>query len=369
MAKAKKPWSTSRVFLFCAVGLAPLYASSAMAQEWEVFTSISALAYSESFTISGIVDDPDNTDLNTTGEATLTSNEFAVGVRKGKWSLEGVARYDGFVDYTPDTAALVFASETESDFPNGSYDIEASIEQTQLYGARIGYRQSLTPNFDVTLRVSGLVSSEIIDGSLRGSLNLSDQEVDAATLELDYRFTRDLVFGREIDEVRGLGASLDAIIDWQVTDKLSLNLGAYDVLNRIWFDDLPGTEADITTAIRRLDDNGILIVRPRLSGRNLSGKYTQTLPLRLSNRVAYQIDDKWAVSQTLHKYNKTYLSETGIAMRLGQKSSIKTTYEWASGAVGLEVGYKGFKLGVASNNLDFEKARYLSLNASLAQKF
>lgn len=350
-----------------------IFVSSAAAQDsnkkWAIFTELNSQTYSENFTIWGILDGIDDSVFTEGGEASFTHTEIAIGARKGNWELTAFSRYDYLAKYSADTAFLVFANESGAEAPNADYDISLKLDHSWNYGLRIGYTIDVSPTLKTQFRLSGIFATDIADGRLEGDVSLTDREVSEGVLEIDYRFTQDLLFLRDIENTQGYGLSLDAIVNWQATEKLDVELAAYDAFNRIWWPDVPGTQADATTDIVRTDDNGILIVRPLLQGRNLSGSYGQILKARFKARANYQITDRWGLSQEFFTTNGSYLTETGLHFKPTKRTHIGATYEWESGAIGGELGWRGVRLGFAADSTKWKEARYAKIHLGIVQSF
>ena len=377
LPKFQKPrlcgaFSVSRLHILCGVALA-LFASPAMAQninnDWEAYTELKSLTYSENFTIWGILEGIDDSVFTAGGEASFTHTEFAVGARKGKWEVAAFTRYDYLANYSPDTAFLAYADESGTEAPNRDYEIDLDLDHSWNYGLRVGYTFDVSPVLQTQFRLSGILATDIVDGRLDGNVTLSDREISEGVLEVDYRFTQDLLFLRDIDNTSGYGLSLDAIVNWQATERLDIEIAAYDALSRIWWSDVPGTQADATTDFVRTDDNGILIVRPVLQGRNLSGSYSQILKPRFKAKANYQVAERWSLSQEFFTANKNYLAETGVNFKPTKRTLIGANYEWTSGAVGAELGWRGIRLGFATDSTKWKEARYAKIHIGIIQSF
>lgn len=375
--KIQKPrrcgaFSIFRRALSCVIALA-MFWSAAFAQEtesdWSVFTHLESQIYSENFTIWGVLDGIDDSVFTAGGEASFTHTEFAIGARKDNWELAIFSRYDYLAKYTADTAFLTYADQAELEVPDRDYDISLKLDHSWNYGVRLGYTFDVSPTLKTQFRLSGIFATDIMDGRLDGDISLTDREVTEGILEVDYRFTQDLLFLRDIENTQGYGLSLDAIINWQATDRLGIELAAYDAFNRIWWPNVPGTRADATTEILRTDNNGIFIVRPRLQGENLSGSYEQILKARFKARANYEVTDRWGLSQEFFTTNGSYLTETGLHFKATKRTYIGATYEWESGAIGGELGWRGLRLGFATDSTKWKEARYAKIHIGINQSF
>lgn len=336
---------------------------------WNVYTEFGSLTYSENFTIYGLLDGIDDSIFTPDGEASFTHNQWIAGVRKGAWDFGILTRYDYIAEYTKDAALIAFANETESEIPNGFYDIDVRLNHSRSYGLRLGYTHDLTEDFSIKLQLSGLAATEIIDGNLTGNIGFSEDEVDVGALAVDYHFTEDLLFLRDVKEPTGYGGALDVILNWQLNNKLKFEFKALDAISRIWWKDLTGTVADATSAVSRTDNNGVLIVRPALQGRNLLESYQQNLRTRLNLKTQFAFSDRWHVSQDVFKTGNNYLTQTEFGHQLNDIAYLGVNYEWVSGAIGANVNWRGLELGFATDSTKWREARYAKIHIGISKNF
>jgi len=88
-----------------------------------------------------------------------------------------------------------------------------------------------------------------------------------------------------------------------------------------------------------------------LQGRNLSGSYGQILKARFKAT------------------NGNYLTETGLHFKPTKRTHIGATYEWESGAIGGELGWRGVRLGFATDSTKWKEARYAKIHLGIVQSF
>lgn len=344
--------------------------TQAQDSSWSLFTEFDSLSYSESFSIAEIIDSDDIEGLGFSdgGSDVFTHNNVAIGLRKRGWELAVLTRLDSYVNYTADTAQIILANEIDDEVSNGNFNIDLRANHSESLGLRLGYKHEINPNVSVTGRISGLVASEIIDGSLSGDLAFLDTDIEGELL-LDYVFSQDIAFDREFESSEGYGFSIDGILNWKVNEKVELEFGAYDFVNRIWFDDITRTRADATTAVARTMDNGILIVRPTLTGENLFDPVTQKLRPRYDAKLNYALSNRWQLSQDLFMTGGNYLTQSEAVYTVNSDLELGANYEWISQALGISIHWKTFKFGFATDSLNINKARYAKLHLGLDIEF
>ena len=363
----KKPQILSGAF--AAFGLALVCSGSAAASDWSLYSEFDSITFSESFSIYDILEEVEGGGFAQGGNDGFTHNQFEIGARKGPWDIALLTRYDYLAEYSSDGATLLLANDLGLSVPSDDYEIFAQLNHSKSHGVRLGYHYDVTPDLTLTGRVSGLLAYGVVEGQLAGDLSFSDAQLETGELLLDYVFTTDIVFGRDFEKPSGYGTSFDAIAQWDVNDKLSIQAAAYDVFSRIWWSELPRTAADATTSISRTDDNGILIVRPTINGQNFFEDFTQRLEPRYTAQFDYQLSPHWSLSQDIFSLGRNQLTETEANYYLPSGSKIGASYEWVSNAVGVNVHWKALRLEFATDSLNPKSARYAKLNVSLVKSF
>lgn len=354
---------------FISFGMALFSTTSAAASDWSFYSEFDTITFSESFSIFDVLEEVEGGGFAENGNNGFTHNQFEIGARKGPWDFALLTRYDYLAEYTSDGATLLLANELGLSVPSDDYEIFVQLNHSKSHGVRLGYHYKLTPDFTLTGRVSGLWAFGIVEGQLEGDLTFSDAELETGDLLLDYVFTSDIVFGRDFERQTGLGASFDVIAQWKLSENISVEAAAYDVFSRIWWDELPRTVADATTSISRLQDNGILIVRPTINGQNFFEDFTQRLEPRYKAEFDYQLSSSWSVSQDIFSLGRNQLTETEVNYHLGSGQKVGASYEWVSNAVGINFYWNDLKLEFATDSFNPKNARYAKLNVNFTKKF
>lgn len=369
IALLSKPRTCFGVFSFL---ISLCFASAAFADEadWNFFTLFEAKGYSESFSIESLVDGFDEKDVFFSGgDSLFTQNEFVLGVKKGPWDLSLLARYDLDVAYTPDSAVIVVASERGTALENGPYDISVDVNEIQSQGLRLGYDWAITDDISVRPRISLMSAHRMTDGMLAGRITLNDEEVTEGAVSLDYFFTEDLIFEREVETQTAFGFTTDLIVDWTIDDGFDVSVGLYDIFSEIYWKDRSATVANATTAISRTNGNGVLIVRPALQGQNIRKNHAQSYTRRGEVKATYSLSEKWRLRQSGYLLDDNFLSTSEVGYNFSSDFYMGANYEWALGGIGLNVQWKALKLGFAVDDLNLSNARYSVLNLGLSHQF
>lgn len=364
----KKPQILSGAFAL--FGIATFFASPAGASDWSLYTEFDSITFSESFSIyDALSDEVEGGGFAEDGNNGFTHNQFEIGARKGPWDLAVLTRYDYLAEYSSDAASLLLASELGLSVPSDDFEIFTELKHSKSHGIRLGYHFDVTPDLTVTGRASGLWAYGVVEGQLSGDLSFTDAELDTGDLLLDYVFTSDIVLGRDFDKPNGYGTSFDALLEWHPSETLSLQASAYDVFSRIWWKELPRTEADATTSISRLQDNGILIVRPTLRGQNFFEDFTQSLEPRYHAQLDYKFSPSWSASQDVFSLGRNQLTETQVSYHFASGQKLGASFEWVSSALGINFEWNALKLEFATDSFNPKNVRYAKLKLGLVKRF
>lgn len=355
----------SSLTLFAAASLSQV----AFAQE--AYVEGESLTYSDTLNIASLLDSFRGGEFREDGEVFFTHNQGAAGVRWHGVDLALVGRYDYFAEYSSDTGQIIFAERNEQALADGDYEVDLRVNRLQAFGPRLGYRRDL---FDGRLtlgaHVSGLFTSDLLDGTVEGSATVfNDGDDVSGNLLVDYAYENDLIFDREVEAPNGFGVTFDISAAVQITDRLSASIEVKDLWSRIWYSDAPRSFVDATTNRANLDDAGLLVVRPALRGRNFTEDVTQRYFTRTKTEASYKIADKWTVSQDVVTVRDVVLSTSKVSYEVTDKLSISGEVEWASGAIGAGVKWGGLRASVTSNNVDFGDATYLKASVGYVIKF
>ncbi len=212
--------------------------------------------------------------------------------------------------------------------------------------------------------VTRLYAYDLLEGTLRGAVRATGpREYEFQDLMLDYVYARDAVFERQVQAPRGQGWAFDVSLRWRPGPWLRLDLRLRDLAGRIRWFDAPHTTARVESDNRRYDENGYLRVDPTLSGRHDQLDYRQHLPwfgrLRLEAGAPYRA----VVLEMVRSGVKSFVV-LGLSRKLGRWQG-QVLYRPDRRAPALRLARGGFSLGLASDALDWTRARYLSIRLAL----
>ena len=335
----------------------------AAAAQADVYLDGESLSYSENLNIESFFDSFEGGDFDASGDVSFTHDEVRLGLLHqafgGTWDVALVARYDYYADYTAATAEIAYNVNNALPLRAGDYDLAVRLLEVKSQGVRVGYERAVTETLSLGLAAALLHADELTDGAANGIVNIDQAGDVTGTIDLDYVFTDDLLFGRDFDRPEGVGVTLDLSADWQPTDSLRVSLAVDDIWSEITWDDANRTIGNLDTQTAVIDENGLLQVRPTYVGQNPTLDYKQDFEPRSTVAANYQLNDRFSLGQSAFNIDQVWLYESRFDVAFGEQLSAGGSFEWSSGGLGLHVGWRGLRMEVASDQLDWRDAKYL----------
>lgn len=295
------------------------------------------------------------------GETQYLSAWFEAGIRGEEWGLGGLYRRDYALWFTPDTADLYGAVRNDEQLPTGrEYQVDLKAHALVAKGLRLSWQHEWQPRLSTELGLALLEANYMLDGSLKGTAVATAPKAYTYSAWADYAYTDDVLFEREVPAVKGRGLALDARLGWGFHPDWRLELRARDLPGLIWWQDLPYTQATAESDRSHTDTSGFRSWDPLVSGFEGNHRhYRQRLPLRLQGDLYYA---GWPVTVAAglhHQFDDT-LARTGAGWQ-GSDWSLFAWYWLDDGAVELASRWHDWQLGVGLDNLDWQRARFITL--------
>ncbi|MEO0784775.1 MAG: DUF5723 family protein [Pseudomonadota bacterium] len=327
-----------------------------------------SFSFSDTLDIASILDGIEGGSFER-GENSFTHNEVALTVRRGGFEASLLTRYDYVAEYTEDTGELIYEVNNDVPIVAGQYDLSIELNEAWTSGIRVGYRHELIDGVGVSARISGLFGHQITDGSFEGVGDAVVDEGLGLSGDLDYFYTNPLLFDPDSDAPSGVGYAVDLGIDWKINDRVELDVQVRDLFAEIFWSDAARTVADVDTQTFEFDDDGLLIVRPTISGQFSNEDHTQRLQTRVHADAEIELTERWRAGQTLFAARDDMLSETRLAYKAFKEFEVSAHAEWRTGALGLGLRWHGLELQIASDEFDPSEAKYLRASAVLRVEF
>ena len=299
------------------------------------------------------------------GEKAFTINQAELGYKYSNFDIAFISRYQNTLNFTNDTAYVFYADKNKVDINNSKdYSIFMDANYIQTDGIRLGYSYGLLDTFKVSSYVSYLQASKLTDGQLWGSLNATDQQEITGDLYLNYTYTDDVFFERELSDIDGEGYSLDIGFTWTPFDRLQIKGDAKDFYNKITWNQQHYTTAEASTNRVQFDNNGFLDVQPALRWREHEVNHFQVLPRRLLGQIRYEYSDKIIPEIKFHRIDRYNTSLIGFNYLSGTNTALSFFYDIIAESIFIGIKSRYVKFGISSESLSYKRSENFYLNFS-----
>ena len=291
--------------------------------------------------------------------------EFGASYRD--WGIGYVKQKYLFMRFTEDSANFYYLSENKKPLQTDQgYDIDIDADYLVAEGVRLfkDFRPHTT--LLVTLGASLLEGQEMLKGSLKGKITaLSDSDYDFENLNIDYFYTEDRLFDRQVDQRNGQGYALDLRIAWQLNDTFTSKLTVSNLLGKIEWKQSHHTAALVESDNKEYDENGYVDVSPTLSGQHSTKDFTQTLPRIVQLRLEQQLKPPVTGIVDIRHTTELTFSSIGLAYHFASQSSLEGLYTFNSNAFALGYYHRWGFLMLQADTLSLNKSRNLGIGLGI----
>ncbi len=244
------------------------------------------------------------------GEEQFTYDWLEAGVTRGAWGVGLLYRYDYALRFSPDTAEFYHRDRNDLPVdPERRWDLRLSAQHFVARGLRLSTARRARPGLRWRAGLSLLQADDLIDGHIRGT----DRQA-----RVDYFYSEDALFHRQVAPPDGLGLSLDLAVDWQATARLALHGEAVDLPGAIWWRDAPFTDVTANADRRVEETDGIPALAPLVSGREgLRRRWRQGLSPRALLRADYRLRGGLGARLALRRMNGRWRGGLGARWAAG----------------------------------------------------
>ena len=327
------------------------------------YLTVESFSYSEPFSIKDTFDGWEG-DFSR-GERQWTWNWLEAGVRYDKWGIGVLTRYDYDLRFTKDTAEAIGLINNKEDLPVGrTFDVELEANVINADAIRLSYRdQAFGVNYEIG--VSYLYADYMMDGDLAGQLTPTAENDYEYRADVLYQYTEDILFDRPLSEdATGHGFALDLSFRGQLSPELSYYLEMRDLFARIYWTDLPYTDAEATSNRRGFDDDGYVDIDPAIQGfEGFHDDHTQKLDPRSRLKLEWQLQNQFTPTVDFRHQYAHLLYGVGSGYRF-KGVNAELLYWPMSNSVSVNTQIDAFQLGLMVDDTDWKNFKTLMLNVS-----
>ncbi|MGQ0698626.1 MAG: hypothetical protein ACT4PZ_10325 [Panacagrimonas sp.] len=343
-------------------GLAPIPATA-----WTLKTELSSFAYNEPVPVSNYLQDWDGP--LESGSDGITRNTLFIGATQGPWQVGYVQRYDWEIKASRDMARLYFEASNKRDLtPGREYALDLRIFHQRSQGIRLAYEWS-GADWSLSLGASALDGITLTQGRLHGKALVVGEKDYEYQAQVAYGYTKDFLFGRHARAPEGLGLSTDLKVRWRPTPAYLIELRIDDLWGRLWWRDVPYTDAVATSQTERRDEDGYVVFDPTLSGRESFRSMSQRLHPAAQLQARYTMNDRDEFGLGADASEVQLIPEVFWRRHLGGTLMLGAQAFPGQAALGFEGQAGPFKLRYASDALSFNDAHFLRVELSLGVQF
>jgi hypothetical protein len=252
--------------------------------------------------------------------------------------------------------------------PGEQFDLLLDANTMVSDGLRITFSQEYSQSFSYGVSVSYLRGELFNDGSLSGQAEVITDKEYEFSFDVDYYYSEDKLFDREVDPPQGRGYALDLVFDWQLSDKLKFGFQAYDILTRMYWEDAPRTIATASSDTKEYDEDGYVIYNPVVSGLETNQDYVQEIPRKIFLSADYSIG-RYVFDMAYRDYEIKSFYLLGAGININNTSRIGLSCNLTARSCGVDYFNRWFKFRLITDDLDLEEALALELLLSVSYRF
>jgi len=356
-----------RLFYVIVVGLLCwLQTSQVSANPYVVIDSFTV---SESVPITDIVEDEWDSPIKN-GDTAFSYNWAEIGATYKGFGLGYLARYDYELEYSKDTAEFYHLVNNKKALPIGKeFNLLLVAKHTYSEGLRLSYQFQIHKELEFTIGGSYLKGLKLTEGKLSGSATAIAKNDYDFKADVNYYYSKDVLFKRKVKTPEGVGYSIDTQLNWNVWRDLSMHLQIVDLVGSIYWNNTPNTTAVATSDIKEYDENGYVKYNPVLKGNMPNQDFTQKLNPRVNLQFNYAIDSSAKLLGQIYNFEPGSFYQIGGEYAFKPQNRVQILYMFDTNAVSLGYVGKYLEFGITSDSFNIEKSYIFALKLNVHLQF
>jgi len=304
------------------------------------------------------------------GNKAFTYNKAETGIRWGNWQLGILNRVDYQLEFSSETAELIYLTENRLPLEVGrEYELRIKALHNYSRGLRLAYQHKFSSRIKAGLAASYLQGKAFTDGSIQGRARVLAEKDYDFQFDTDYFYSRDVLFERDVTSPNGNGYSLDFSFDWQPNKLFRAQIDIVDLVGKMFWDNAPFTTAVASSATQTFDEEGYVRYNPAIRGTESNRNFTQVLPRKIFIATRYQWSPGIELLAELQDYKVSRFTSLGAGWCYNQHNCFQSLYNTTAKALLLRFQGNRLRVELASDKLDLDQARYFSFQLSFNQVF
>lgn len=280
------------------------------------------------------------------------------GVDNSVWMISAVYRRDVTLRFSEDTAEFYYQVRNDLKLaPSRQYALELRGYHYELGGVRVARHLALGTGGKATVGLTVFAAQGLQELHLEGTAGVAERGEYAYEGQVDYRYGRDYLFYRPVNQPTGRGATLDMSLQWRSPGAYAARLTLRDLMGRIHWQQAPLTDANVHSARRGLNSAGWVQVEPILAGIESSQDFTQPLEPYGELALWRHVWRGFGVDTEMRCRKQDCLYGLGASLR-----GLRVLYWPEHHRVGLSLDWGQFSLELTTDSLDLDKAHGVTLD-------
>lgn len=357
--------------LFLPASLLSFVSPIATALNTTLFVDTHSMSFSEIAPIKQLVENLEGPMIDS-GEIAFSTNQITYGqwfnIRplKAEIALAFFNRVDYALNFTPDTAYIIYADENNIPLDaNRSKNVFLHANHIEGHGVSFIYNGKQIENFEYSFGFSYLYASKMIYGKLQGDITTLDADTQGDLL-LDYHYSEDVFFDRKSESMSSQGYTVDLSAVWNPTYRFEVAFFAKDLVSKIPWSNQQQTIATATSDRLQQTSQGDASVRAALSWQETNSLVTQKLPKQFTLNGRYALSRFDSIVTNQFVYDGYDFHRIGYRRKFWSDSHFSTYYDIGTEAVSVEVKLPYIAFGLISDSLDLDKAKVFGFQLDLA---
>jgi len=257
------------------------------------------------------------------GDYSQTYNQAEIGWHWKSFEVSLLHRLDFVAQYSNETIQFIQQTKKSDAVLNTqNYNLDLNVFFARSNGLRFAYKNKATHlGINYHIGVSLLQALFLIDGKLTGQAVYHSEQDYSFDFSVDYYYSKDYLFSRQINKPSGYGITTDIRLSKQFSERIEVQLSLIDLFGVIRWENTPRTQANADSSKKMFDDQGRQKFEPVLKGIEKSETFLQTLPRRISLDVLYQVHPRLKVLFEWFKTDVRNYFPVGLAFSLNSNVS------------------------------------------------
>jgi len=298
----------------------------------------------------------------------LAVGRFDLGYGDKKYGYLGYTyREEIFIEATKDMVDLLYQATNKVDLPVGKYyDLYLLLKAYKMQGITYSnYLELYNKNgcyINIGAAVEGLYATDMQDGYISGNATANSTKDYSFYGISNYNYTHNYLYDLAVNPSDAYGYSSHFSI-FIKKGKFKFLFLANDIFSKLYWNALPYSDVYLSSANKTYDEDGYVEYQPLLKGKDGYSKYKQSLMQKYRVSTSYKYKKNIIFGLGSDYMESIYMPFFDCTYIWNKDASLQVGYETRFGSFSVESHYKGFNIGI--NTDDFFQPSTLSLSIGI----